>query len=222
MAEYVYPDIVTAVLRAANVRKPRLYPTVIPELAEIISREINRGEWVLIGDQPARASNGATPEGRIDELVLERTGEDGKSHWEEPETISAAHDSTWCGPVEGALKRQGDRYKIIRAAYPPGKENDKLCAKILGEEAALYNCKVGDPKPGTPPGEPEKAKAAAPKLPGQDANTNPWHPKFHGDALAAQIAIISSKGGPALAASLARSCNVDLAGRPLPAGKSYK
>lgn len=225
-SSYTYPDPVAAVLRAANARRPRVKQTVITsgELAQILSDEVQRDEWVAIGGEAARI-DGTTPEGHLDDLIAARTDAKGECHWIEAEEVSKVNDEVWCTGGARGLTLQGERYRTIRSAFAPGKEWDKHAAHLLDEEAKIYGTKVGSVTPGKPPGEPEKPEGAAPKLPGQGANSNPWHPSYFGSPeqkLAAQVAILKSKGGPALGASLARSCSVDLAGRPLAAGKSYK
>lgn len=213
---YEYGDPVLLALRAASVRKPRLYPSAQREFGEIVAAGATRGEWTPVGDLVLRA-DGSDVEGYLDECIAQRTGEDGTCHWEVPEEIEKVQDDVWCGPPETALKRQGERWKIIRANFAQGREGDVAASRLMVEEAKVYGATVGDPKPGVAPGAPKKSEGAAPKLPGQGASTNPWSTEFRdvppGAKLAAQVAIIRSSSK--LAASLSKSCNVDLAGRPL-------
>jgi hypothetical protein len=217
-SSYEYGDPVLLALRAAAVRKPRLYPSAQREYGEMVAAEVVRGEWTPVGDLVLRA-DGSDAESHLDEVIAQRTDETGTCHWEVPEQVEKASDDTWCGPPETALLRQGERWKVIRANFAAGREGDIAASRIMVEEAAVYGCKVGDPKPGTPPGGAPKNAGAAPKLPGQGSTPNPWSTEFRdvppGAKLAAQVAIIKGPGGPARAASLSKSCNVDLAGRPL-------
>jgi hypothetical protein len=212
-SEYNYADPVAAGLRAANARTPRLYPTAIREFGEILSGEVRRGEWVQVGELVLRA-DGTDVESHLDELIAARTDANG-CHCVIPDEIVKVNDEVW---TSGSLKLQGERYRVIREAFAPGKEGDKAAVKLLEEEAKIYGTTVDSTVPGVAPGTPPKKEGAAPRLPGNAAGTNPWSKDFRGTSeqkLAAQIAIISSKGGPALASSLSRSCGVDLAGRPL-------
>jgi hypothetical protein len=218
-SSYEYGDPVLLALRAAAVRKPRLYPSAQREYGEIVAAGVTRGEWTPVGDLVLRA-DGSDVESYLDECIAARTGADGACHWEIPDEIEKVQDDVWCGPAETALKRQGERWNIIRANFAPGREGDIAASKVMVAEAAVYGCKVGNPKPGTPPGAaPVKKEGAAPKLPGQGSSTNPWSPQFRdvppGAKLAAQVGVIKSPGGPAQAARLSKACGVDLAGRPL-------
>lgn len=221
---YSYPDPVLAVIRAAHARRPRVKQSVITsgQLSQILSDEVSRGEWIIIAGQPAHVNGGATPEGHLDDLIAARTDATGSCYWIEEEEVSKVADEIWCTGGPRGLTLQGERYRAIRANFAPGKEWDKHASDLLDQEATLYGTKVGSIHPGTPPGEPEKPAGAAPKLPGQDSSTNPWHPSFFGSPeqkLAAQIKIIRSSSK--LAASLSKSCGVDLAGRPLRATKGF-
>lgn len=217
-SSYSYADPVAAGLRAANARHPRLYPGAIREFGEMLSDEVRRGEWVQVGELVLRA-DGSDVESHLDELIAARTDAAGFCYWVIPDEVVKANDETW---TSGSLKLQGDRYRVIREAFAPGKEGDKAATKLLEEEAKVYGTTVGSTKPGVAPGAPPKKEGAAPRLPGNAAGANPWASNYHGtpeQKLAAQIAIISSKGGPALASSLSLSCGVDLAGRILPVRK---
>jgi hypothetical protein len=96
----------------------------------------------------------------------------------------------------------------MRVAFAPGKEGDAAATAALTEEAALYGTKPGDTKPGVAPG----SKAKEPANP-SDASTNPYHENFRGNRDAAISKLV--RGNPALAVSLARSCNKTLTGQPL-------
>jgi len=206
-----------------------MHPSAIREYGEILSREVTSGDWVLIGGEVVRA-DGLTIEGHLDAQIAQRTAADGSCHWVIPDEIVAADEATWTTGGARGLTLQGQRWKTIREAISvAGKEGDVLASKLLADEAEAWGTKVGSTTPGKAPGtgagglgSVEKSEPAAPRLPGP--STNPWSPQYRGSPeqqRAEQIAIISSKGGPALAASLSKSCGVDLAGRPLRAVKGY-
>lgn len=221
--EVRYTDPVLEAMKVSAAYIPRLMPSAQREFAEIVSREVGRDEWHDVGGEVLR-DDGVNMLEHLCECIAARTDDKGLCGWKVPEEVIAANDATWTGPAETALFRQGERWKTIYATFPEGQAGKAAATKMLQTEAALYGCKVGFIAPGVAPGK-EKKEGAAPKLPGQGSRgDNPWSPNWRGnpeDKLKSQLKIISSKGGPAQAASLARQFNVDLAGRPLAAGKKY-
>lgn len=194
---YHYVDVVKLAIEAANARVPMLQQTAIREFGEIISFEVQHGDWTPIEGVPIHVS-GKKLESYLDFCVLTR------KHWLIPEVVLEATEM-WLNPT---LTAQGVRWNEIFAML-----HDKVATdKAMASEAQKYGCRVGDTTPGVKPG----SKPAVPK----GNRDNPYAPASHGfeqhrrDRI---IKLVSSPAGAKIAPGLARSavppCRID--GSPL-------
>jgi hypothetical protein len=206
--EYKKFDVVREGVNLMAARTPRVQKDVPRAFGDHLSSMLNNNEWNIDPTNGQPLSH----DGKTLEQVLE--------HWlsTRPFCLAAVApiDTSGACWLEGNLTLQGQRLRELERFTGSAKAGMVL----LEEEAASYGVKVFTTEKSE--GKVDAKAGADKKTGGKDASTNPWSEKFHGDAMAARIAVISRQGGPARAASLAKSCNVDLAGRALPAGKSYR
>jgi len=199
MAEFVYPDTVKRVIQAASARVPRLQPSFIKEIGEVVSQQVTAGDWP--GDEAGNPLNsaGQNPEDFVDHYTSTRP------HGEIPAVLADPADDTW---TSGSLTKQGKRWRELKAYLG----SDKAADEAMAEEAARYGTVPGSTKPGVKPGEKqadEKSSAPSP--------SNPWNPKTKftpQEALAEQKRLLRTLGAEACIREAAK-CGVSVFGVPL-------
>jgi hypothetical protein len=197
MPEFKYVDVVRLAVSAAHARIPRLQKGVANTIAEEVSAQVARGDWIDGLNKQAQ-----TPEQFVDFYVSSRP------YTEIPATVIDTQDDVW---TSGSLKRQGERYRELLAYLG----NEKLATAALAEEAKLYGAAVGSTKPGVKPGT-KPAGQASGREDGPPMSSNPWSDTYRGtpeQALAEQTRIIRT--GSERARTMAKAAGKTVLGFPL-------
>jgi hypothetical protein len=196
-AKYEYVDVVRLGINAGNARIPRLQRSAVTEFGELLSIEVQRGEWSQDGHSALNAV-GQSPEQYLEFVLTTRP------HWEIPATVIDAADDTW---TSGSLAKQGERWRTLRAHLG----SDAVTNAAMAEEAAAYGARFGSTVKGVPPG-----SAKGEEKPAAGLSSNPWSDRFNGSEeqrLAKMASII--KTGTKFASDMARSAGKTITGAPL-------
>lgn len=198
MVEYAILNVPLVGRNLAASRAPRLHPSVPAEYSDMLSREVQAGEWIVDPEngEPLNAK-GQNLQQHLEFTLGTRP------HWLVPEVLEDEAEAVW---TSGSLTLQGQRLKQLENFA-----GSKAAALVLlREEAERYGVKPFTTEKGVRPGEERKGPADQANL-----STNPWSKDFRGDeaARAAKIASIC-KQGTKLADALAKAAGTTI-GRPL-------
>jgi hypothetical protein len=199
--EYRVFNVPTTGRNVAASRIPRLQPSVPDEFADMLSRDVQAGQWTVDVEngEPLRADGKSIIE-YLEFMLATRP------HWLMPEALADPADDTW---TSGNLTLQGARLTHL----------EKYCGSkaaalvMLTEEAAQYGVRPFTTEKGVKKGDGDGKKPDAASA--KDLSTNPWSANFKGDAAAREAKIKSIlKQGTCFAEGLARSAGTTVL-RPL-------
>ena len=195
---FKYPDVKTLGLNAGHAHEPKIQTSAIAEYGDMLSGEIERGEWSMFESQPIHVS-GANVEQRLEEVLKNRP------HWfVPPEQVDVA-EAIW---LSGNITEHGKRLKTLEQLLG----NKKTADAAWRAEAAQFGVTApGTTQKGIKPG----SKSAEEKT--DQSTTNPWSANFRGDEAAriARIDNVIKNKGTKFAAALAKAAGTTI-GRPLP------
>jgi hypothetical protein len=185
-------------------RSERLQPSAVVEYADMLSREVARGDWSTNPEdgQPINSAGQTLPE------HLEHTLKT-RPHWLMPIDKGSEDEADACWLSSNMTLRSRRFDQITKFCG-----SDAAARVLYAEEAFRYGIdKPFSNQAGVKPGEVgDKGKAKAAE---RNLTTNPWSKNFRGDLAArnAQIASIMKQGTP-FANALAKAAGTTV-GRPL-------
>jgi hypothetical protein len=206
MAEYEIYNVVKIGLALAQSRRPPLQQSAIREFGDMLSAQVQRGDWVQVGEEVLTAS-GETPQDVL-ELTLST-----RPHWLIPPEVVEKSDQTWTTGGPEGLRLRGERWKELRAVM----RTDALATAALAEEGKCYGLtatEIASTKAGHAPG----SKPSDEEVAGLKGLNNPYSRNWQkGDEAARQEAIneLIRRLGTKAAAGIAASAGRTIDGRPL-------
>jgi hypothetical protein len=188
-------------------RTPRLQPSVPAEYADMLSREVEMGEWSVDPEtgEPIN-SKGQTIADHLEFCIKTRP------HWLMPAVLEDDADACW---LSGNITLQGQRLKQLETFCG----SDAAAKVLFAEEAARYGVKPLTTQVGTKPGPDgqgprgnvgdEGAKKSSAPSP-----SNPWNPKtkFTPQEADAEKARLIKTLGTKGAASIAKAAGFTIFG----------
>jgi hypothetical protein len=201
-----YPDFVRMAINAArSMENPRLQPSFVNEIGEIASQMVANGHVVIDTDGGVLTAEPGQPPFTVEEWVSKYALD--RPFGAVPAVQIDQADDTW---TSGSLTKQGDRFKVLRAALG----SDKLATAAMDAEAAQYGTTRGTTKPGVKP-DPDGKKPVADSNSDSQSPFNPRKTYTSQEARENEIIKFIRRFGTPTAQKHAARFGVDLAGRVL-------